>query len=149
MASRELNRRQFLSVSRNRKAHPVRPPWALNEADFQDACTRCGECISVCPEKILIREGVNGYPQVDFVRGECTFCSDCVRICPTTALNSAQSPAWTIKADVADSCLAAQQVLCMTCRDQCDVGAIRFVPVAGAVSQPEINLDDCTGCVLA
>jgi len=146
MISIPLNRRQFLTVNRNHKNHPIRPPWALNEMAFQDACTRCGDCISVCPEKILIREGVNGYPHIDFKYGECTFCGDCARVCPTTALNSAQTLPWMIKAYVADSCLAANQVLCMTCSDQCDVRAIRFTPVAAAVSQPEINLDVCTGC---
>ena len=146
MFSSNLNRRQFLSMGRNRKTHPVRPPWAIEEDAFQKACTRCGDCISSCPEKILIREGLNGYPKIDFSKGECTFCSNCVQGCPTTALNRSQSPAWLIKAQVTDSCLAAQQVLCMSCADQCDVRAIRFTPVAGVVSQPEINSADCTGC---
>lgn len=146
MVSSNLNRRQFLTIGRNRETHPVRPPWAIDENAFQNACTRCGDCISICPEKILIHEGANGFPQVDFKRGECSFCSDCVQACPTAALNISQPSPWSIKANVDNSCLAAHQVLCMSCADQCDVRAIRFIPVAGAVSQPEINLDDCTGC---
>jgi len=139
-------RRQFLWMGLNNRVIPIRPPWAIEENAFQNDCTRCGDCISSCPEKILMREGVNGYPFVDFKRGECTFCGDCAKACPSTALDRSKSPAWLIKAHVTDSCLTKQQVLCMSCADQCDVRAIRFTPVAGAVSQPEINIDDCTGC---
>jgi len=142
----QLNRRQFLNFNRNNKTHLVRPPWALDEINFQDSCTRCGDCITVCPEKILIREGVNGYPIVDFKRGECSFCGDCVESCPSAALTRSQPLAWEIKAVVNDVCLAAQQVICTTCGEQCEARAIRFRPVIGAVAQPEINLDACSGC---
>jgi len=146
MFSKHLNRRQFLKVGHNNKGCPVRPPWAIDELSFQDACTRCGDCISSCPETILIREGVNGYPIVDFKRGECTFCGDCVRACPTTALAGPETMAWAIKAQVGDACLAKKQVICTTCAEQCEVRAIRFRPRIGAVAEPEINLHVCTGC---
>jgi len=146
MFSNNLNRRQFFSFNRNKKTHIIRPPWALEEEAFQQACTRCGDCMDACPEKILIREGVNGYPKVDFKRGECTFCADCVRACPTAALSRPRSSAWAIKAHVGEACLAKQQVICTTCREQCEAGAIRFTRLAGAVARPEINLQSCTGC---
>jgi len=146
MSSADLNRRGFLKMRSDTRMHPIRPPWALAENAFQDACTRCGDCIETCPEKILIREGVNGYPRVDFKRGECTFCTDCIEHCPTMALNRSQSFPWMIKAHIDDSCLAAQQVICTSCAEQCEVGAIYFTPRAGAVSQPQINSHACTGC---
>jgi len=139
-------RRQFLRIGLNNNAIPIRPPWAIEEHAFQGACTRCGDCIASCPDNILMREGTNGYPVVGFTHGECTFCGDCARVCPSTALNRFQSPVWNIKAHVSETCLTKQQVLCMSCADHCDVRAIRFTPVAGVVSQPEINIDDCTGC---
>jgi len=146
MFSSNLNRRQFFSFNRNKETNITRPPWALEEEAFQDACTRCGDCIGVCPEKILIREGVNGFPRVDFQHGECTFCADCVQACPTTALSHSQPSAWTITAYIGASCLAAQQVICTTCAEQCEAGAIRFTPVVGGAPQPEINPHACTGC---
>jgi len=146
MSAADLHRRGFLKLSPDTRMHPIRPPWALGEDAFQHACTRCGDCIETCPEKILIREGVNGYPRIDFKRGECTFCSDCVKACPTTALHRTQALAWMIKAHVGDACLAAQQVICTTCAEQCEAGAIHFIPLAGAVSQPQINTHACTGC---
>lgn len=146
MFSAAVNRRQFLSLKN--KSSPVRPPWSVDELLFQDACTRCSDCITACPENILIREGVNGYPIVDFKRGECTFCGDCAKACPTTALNDPESSltAWVIKAQVGDGCLAKQQVICTTCAEQCEARAIRFTPLVGAVAQPDINNDACTGC---
>ncbi|MDQ6970857.1 MAG: ferredoxin-type protein NapF [Mariprofundus sp.] len=146
MFSTQINRRQFLTAGRNQAVSPLRPPWSINEADFQDACTRCGDCLSACPENILIREGVNGYPIVDFKRGECTFCTDCVKACPSTALAESDARPWLLKAVVGKSCLAKQQVICTTCAEQCELRAIRFTPLAGAIAQPEINLDVCTGC---
>lgn len=144
MFSTYPSRRQFLKFNSKHKALPVRPPWSIEEHAFQDACTRCGDCLSACPENILIREGVNGYPVVDFKRGECTFCGDCVTACPTTALSSAD--AWTLKAVFGETCLPKQQVICTTCAEQCEARAIVFSPVVGAVAQPEINLAACTGC---
>ena len=146
MFSKHLNRRQFLNVAHNNMPRPVRPPWSIDELPFQDACTRCGDCISSCPEMILIREGADGYPTVDFKRGACTFCGECVRACPTTALAGPETTVWAIKAQVGDACLARQQVICTGCAEQCEARAIRFRPRIGAVAEPEINNDACTGC---
>ncbi|MDQ7000455.1 MAG: ferredoxin-type protein NapF [Mariprofundus sp.] len=146
MSSTNLNRRQFLNFSRHKTTHIIRPPWASDEETFQDACTRCGDCIAVCPEQILIREGFNGFPRIDFQRGACTFCADCVRACPTTALNRSSPEVWAIKVHIGDACLTQQQVICTTCSEQCEAGAIRFTPVVGGAPQPEINPHACTGC---
>jgi len=142
----EQARRQFLMMGLNKKATPLRPPWALDEEAFHHACSRCGDCLEKCPEGILVREGINGYPIVDFKRGECTFCGDCVTACPTTALSRNQASPWTVKAKAGDRCLAIQQVLCTTCAEQCEAGAIRFTARAVVVAQPEINTEICTGC---
>ncbi|MDX8390386.1 MAG: ferredoxin-type protein NapF [Mariprofundaceae bacterium] len=147
MSSMGMNRRQFLSMGMKGTTPFVRPPWALDEDLFQAACTRCGDCLEVCPEDILIREGREGYPFVDFNRGACTFCRRCVDVCSTTALN--QSPnhlPWQIKANVNSNCLAAGQVICTTCAEQCEAGAIRFKPLVGKVAEPSISGSTCTGC---
>ena len=31
----------------------IRPPWAVSEGQFQKRCTRCGDCVTGCPRKIL------------------------------------------------------------------------------------------------
>lgn len=45
-----------------------------------------------------------------------------------------------------EDCLARQQVVCRTCAEMCDMGAIRFVLHAGKVAQPELVADRCTAC---
>lgn len=47
---------------------------------------------------------------------------------------------------IGEDCLARQQVVCRTCGEMCDVGAIRFVMQVGRVAQPEVLAEQCTGC---
>jgi len=142
----DMKRRQFFKGTRKHESFPLRPPWSLNESLFQEACTRCGDCLISCPEGILQREGLNGYPVVDFKLGECTFCKKCVDVCPTSALDQFQAEAWSAKADIKSQCLTQQGVICTTCSEQCEAGAIRFKPRLGKVSEPELNIDACTAC---
>jgi len=71
-----ISRAQFLRGDVGGKHRPFRPPWALDEYDFTETCTRCGECIKQCEEQILV-EARGKFPVVDFRRGECTFCEVC------------------------------------------------------------------------
>lgn len=49
-------------------------------------CTRCGECIRVCPEPQVLK--LDQAAQVGMVRsGECTNCLRCVPICPEDSLS--------------------------------------------------------------
>ncbi|MDQ6969712.1 MAG: hypothetical protein Q9M16_04305, partial [Mariprofundus sp.] len=56
-----------------------------------------------------------------------------------------RSSVWVLKAHIGEACLAKQQVICTTCSEQCEAGAIRFERLIGSVAQPEINLHACTG----
>jgi len=139
-------RRQFLRMGLKDRSTPLRPPWALNEASFLDVCTRCGDCISQCPEHVLVPETAGGYPRIEFTRGECTFCRSCVDACPTPALNGTLVYPWMAKAHIGEKCLATQHVVCRTCGEQCEAGVIKFTPALGGVFLPSIDLDACTGC---
>lgn len=144
--ARSINRAQFLRGNFTGRHSPVRPPWALSESEFVDICTRCKQCISACPEKILRKDNA-GFPRVDFTKGECTFCGQCVTHCETTALQKqTERPAWQLTATISAACLINQDVICSVCAEQCEVSAIRFVFQAGKVPSPEIKVDTCTGC---
>ena len=142
----DVKRRQFFKGSWENKDTPLRPPWSLVENLFQGACTQCGDCLTTCPEHILLRESPNGYPIVDFKLGECTFCKKCVDVCPTTALDKLQALPWSAKGNIQGTCLTKQAVICTTCAEQCELDAIRFKPQIGKVAQPDIDVDVCTGC---
>jgi len=43
------------------------------------------------------------------------------------------------------SCLALRGVACMSCRDACPTGAVRFVLRIGG-AHPQVAVDACTGC---
>ena len=141
-----VNRRQFLRGNFKAAPAPQRPPWALAEESFLDACTRCGACVPVCPTRIIVI--VRGYPEVDFKLGECTFCGACAAACRDGALPRADAEAlpWNIKAQIADNCLAKRGVECRICGDHCAVAAIRFSPRLGGPPVAEIDPAACTGC---
>lgn len=125
---------------------PRRPPWALAEGLFINACTRCKACVPVCPTRIIVI--VRGYPEVDFMRGECSFCGACAMACKDGALlnSGTQIRPWSIKAEIANGCLALRGVECRICGDHCAANAIRFSPRVGGPPVPEIDAGACTGC---
>lgn len=129
-------------------APPVhRPPWALAEPHFLDACTRCGDCVRQCPQQVLV-VGAGGYPEFDPARGECTFCGTCAGVCASKALDRAEAtPPWSLRAQVRrEACLAAQGIVCASCQDACPERAIRFDPPVGARRTPMVDAAACTGC---
>lgn len=144
MATSSISRLQFLRGDFRGKQQPLRPPWAGgDEAKFIKSCERCGECIKVCPETIL-EKGRGGFPQVNFQQGECTFCGLCVERCPNDTLQKTDEPPWQLKAHIEAHCLTKRGIICVTCRDSCEVEAIHFQQAR--VPLPEINLETCNGC---
>lgn len=57
----------------------------------------------------------------------------------------ASEPAGPSLAIIGQSCFAFQGIACMSCRDACLTGAIRFELAPGGAS-PRILTDSCTGC---
>ena len=45
-----------------------------------------------------------------------------------------------------EDCLPAQGVLCRSCGEVCESGAILFTPVSGGTSRPFLQNSLCTGC---
>jgi polyferredoxin len=71
----------------------LRPPGALDEADFLSRCIRCGECMKVCPNNALhptlTEGGLEGLwtpaliPRIGYCETSCVLCSE---VCPTGAI---------------------------------------------------------------
>jgi ferredoxin-type protein NapF len=148
----DQGRRAFLRGRPRRLAEPLRPPWAASEAGFLQACDRCGDCIAACPTALLVRSG-GGFPEADFSRGHCTFCADCVHACADAARKSAlrrpalnfSSRPWALQAAIGSDCLPRKGVLCRSCDERCEAGAIRFSPRSGGPALPAVE-SSCTGC---
>jgi polyferredoxin len=71
----------------------LRPPGALDEEYFLSRCTRCGECMKVCPNNALhpalSEAGLEGLwtpimiPRIGYCETSCVLCS---QVCPTGAI---------------------------------------------------------------
>lgn len=140
------SRRAFLRGRFHSTVDEIRPPWAVSTPEFETCCTRCGDCIEACPQKIL-KTGDGGFPTVDFSAGECTFCAECVSACKPRALHrEPDRRPWSLKAMIGNGCLAPQGVECRVCGEICPESAIRFRPRPGGVAKPWFEADRCTGC---
>ena len=146
IVSGAISRSQFLRGDFTNKHAPIRPPWASEESAFIASCSQCSDCISACPENIIVN-GTGNYPVIDFTNGECTFCFECVESCNDHALSGdADSQPWSLQASVSKQCMVFQGVHCMVCRDQCEAEAITFMPKVNQPAYPHINAALCTGC---
>ncbi|NKB82175.1 MAG: 4Fe-4S dicluster domain-containing protein [Nitrospirales bacterium] len=70
------------------KKNWLRPPGAVEEQEFLERCTSCGDCVSACPYG-SIREQEPDYTPVIFAdESPCYVCKDlpCIRACETDAL---------------------------------------------------------------
>lgn len=123
---------------RNNKA--MRPPGALPEKEFLSACTRCAECMKVCPtnalQPALLETGPEGIwtpllvPSVGACAEKCTACGD---VCPTHAIRpfSWQDKRYKIKMGLANvnhsTCVAWNGGRdCVVCAEVCPYSAVVF-----------------------
>lgn len=123
----------------------MRPPWAKAEPAFSTLCERCDACREACPEGV-VRQGADGLPEINFSDGHCSFCRACVEVCPTDALAVGGSEPWPYLANIDASCLAARGIVCRTCGEHCEAGAISFKLALGGRAVAEIDETACTGC---
>lgn len=132
-----------------------RPPGALDELAFLAACTRCGDCIDVCPPGAIIKASAGagfsvGTPIVDPAVQPCTVCPDmpCARACPTGALKIPEA-GWEgyrlARLElVPERCIAFDNVECGVCARACPLGekALRL----DEAGRPVILAEGCVGC---
>ncbi len=119
-------------------------PWITDSENFINNCTQCGNCITACPEKIIV-VGDGGFPNIDFRQGECTFCKKCVINCEQDLFVDCDTQvAWQKKALVSEQCVALSGVYCRSCAESCEAQALTFKLGISAV--PQIENELCSGC---
>ena len=142
------------AVDKITKRVPVlRPPGAITEKAFLQACSRCDECIHACPKDAIQRAPkkmgflIHNTPYIDPMRNPCVMCTDlpCIPACPDGALLPVQeltdvSMGYAILDK--KKCQAYGDTFCQQCVIDC--------PVSGAIHQvdnkPVIDKNICTGC---
>jgi ferredoxin-type protein NapG len=130
----------------------LRPPGAISERQFLQACTRCDACIHACP-KDAIRKApksmgflVMGTPYIDPIKTPCVMCDDlpCIPACEDNALLPVDREDVNMGYAILNkkNCKAYSNIFCQQCVIDC--------PVPGAITQrdmkPMIHKDVCTGC---
>ncbi|WP_165314235.1 4Fe-4S binding protein [Vibrio ziniensis] len=123
------------SVSRN----VPRPPTALEEKKFIQTCTGCGECVSACPNGIIVVK--NELAELDLELSYCSHCHQCNEVCPTAALSHSVSDC-QLRPTITSNCNPQTAFYCAECQHGCPVGAI----TVQKNNKPAIDLGLCNGC---
>ncbi|WP_455387914.1 4Fe-4S dicluster domain-containing protein [Petrachloros mirabilis] len=66
----------------------LRPPGAVEEALFFERCTKCNDCVKVCPHGSIVFHPQDGTPVIFADQSPCYLCEDlpCITACATEAL---------------------------------------------------------------
>jgi len=150
--AREVARRAEQRVVQRRW---FRPPGAAPEVTFLAACTRCGDCIDVCPAHAIFKASPGaglaaGTPILEPDRVACVACDDmpCAGACETGAL-VLPADGWNsvrlgvLSLDV-DRCITFHGASCGVCARSCPVGERALAMDKGG--HPVLKPEGCVGC---
>jgi MauM/NapG family ferredoxin protein len=133
----------------------LRPPGAISERAFLQACTRCDKCSNACPkdaiQKVPKKMGflIMDTPYIDPTKVPCVMCDDlpCITACEDEALLPVAGGPADVEMGYAildkKKCQAYGHTFCQQCIIDC--------PIPGAITQnrdqqPIFHKDICTGC---
>jgi len=163
LANETINRRQFLKenisasfrfmtefigASMKQDTTVIRPPGSQGEWSFLTACNRCGDCQTVCPQKIIkLLDETSGTghvytPYLDLSLDICTTCGKCSEVCPTDALVEKVDPKISNVMFHSDRCLTYEAVMCDACVRECPKKALAIT----SEGKLTFDLSQCNGC---
>lgn len=133
----------------------LRPPGAISERAFLQACTRCDKCSNACPKDAIQRVPkkmgflIMDTPYIDPIKVPCVMCTDlpCIPACPDGALLPVSGGPVDVEMGYAildkKKCQSYGHTFCQQCVIDC--------PIPGAITQnheqqPTFHKDICTGC---
>lgn len=123
------------------------PPWH-RDIDLASLCQGCAQpCVDACNPCIIQIHAEDheyaGTPYLDFKYSGCTFCGDCLETCPQDIGNRDDSaPKIGLATINHGSCIAWNQVICMSCSDRCELKAIHTT----YQRRPMVDSNSCNGC---
>ena len=130
----------------------IRPPGARIEQDFLNVCSRCGNCVHVCPSQaIRMDSGSNtagGVPYIDPDVAACVMCEEvsCMSQCPSSALMLVPREEIDIGTASWNDSLCLRTIAheqCTMCVDHCPVGTLALEVIDNHI---KVHEDHCTGC---
>ena len=71
----------------------LRPPGAVEEPEFLQRCTKCGDCLDACPYTAIRHHSQDQTPIIFAEESPCLLCQDfpCISVCETEALLPVQN----------------------------------------------------------
>ena len=71
----------------------LRPPGAVEELEFLQRCTKCGDCLDACPPSAIQHHNQDQTPIIFAEDSPCLLCQDfpCISVCETEALLPVQN----------------------------------------------------------
>jgi len=156
--------RKAYASSRKTAASLIRPPGAMPEREFKQACVRCGNCMKVCVtnglQPSMTESGIDGIwtPKMDNLIGYCEYnCNACGQVCPTQAIKSLPMEKKTeFRMGLAevhqDRCIPWKDgISCIVCQEHCPIPdkAIKLesrVIKGNTVDIPVVDIELCIGC---
>lgn len=132
----------------------LRPPGALAEQKFLETCSRCGECVKVCPAEAIKLDPTGqigtSAPYIDADAMACVACDGlyCMSSCPSGAL--VPTPLNLIKMGTAvwheATCVRMNgDESCQKCVDICPIGTAAIEPRGLEIV---VHPKACIGCGL-
>src|SRR5471030_79081 len=118
----------------------ARPPQAVAEPLFLQACDGCGACCDSCPMGIIVLS--EGKAEINIEFAECDFCGACTHTCTRGALMVDISMDTGLRPKISSHCLGRLDNLCRMCEIACPRTAIFF----NQHNQPAVNHERCNGC---
>jgi ferredoxin-type protein NapG/ferredoxin-type protein NapH len=138
----------------------LRPPGALPDDAFLDACARCFKCGNVCPNGCIQFHGFEaglGQAFTPYIKARargCTLCGECSRVCPTGALKPfvVSREGWI--AGVKMGLARVNKGMCYSYAGRTCGACYRTCPLAGQAMKigvfetPHVQPEFCVGCGL-
>ncbi len=139
---------------------PIAPPGASSIRHFNQHCTACQLCITVCPNQVLRpSSSLESFmqPEVSYERGYCRpECTKCSEVCPTSAISliakeDKSSTQVGHAVWIPDNCVVLTDgVNCGNCARHCPVGAITMIEQSPDDLNerliPMVDVERCIGC---
>ena len=129
-----------------------RPPGALDEPQFLDACTKCNECSEACPYGCIYplydhNPKIDQTPTITPDLEPCRMCEDfpCIKVCEPKALvmpEKGVKPKIGLAQILIDGCFTWNGEECDSCHDSCPEKAIIF----DSEKRARVKNSICTGC---
>ncbi len=137
----------------------LRPPGARDDTTFLGLCVRCGNCVRVCPSRIIEQDSAkHGFagllaPTLQFREDYCReSCLRCMEVCPSGALaDRSHEPKQQIRIGTPcidmDLCLLGDDRECAICRSSCPYEAVSLLFSESTYTlTPVIDMLKCSGC---